>query len=490
MQLFSSVRWFIVLTIFAMLSACGGGSSSSSDGDDSTADTAQGIFIDSPVQGLMYVSGNISGTTDENGQFTYYVNEEVYFYIGSLPLGATIGTEIVTPITLIEGATDATNPAVINMIRLLQTLDSDGDAENGIVITTAMTEIIDSLSLDIDFSLTVAEFEVDSDVLALLEAIPGVSGGTGRTLIDAETAIEHFTVTIEGEGDYDTSDFIEITESEFNDLFDEDQQGVIRWIMQTDGTTTISSEGLSATMSGSSKYVYASVWEQVSGDWYADSCTLDGLMLVETSDETSLEESFEDYCSDLEITYYKSSDGETGKAVMECAGEDFGTVEMTLLSESPEFDLGSASVSFDSYPAVTTTDGICGTFTNTDQEMTSSLTGTIDINSHEITFRVPYQDNYLLFTISFSAEPEAGEYTVVEDMDEDVSDEVEIKISSGSDTEFSATADSPFDFDSVSGTLTLTAVTTTTASGSFDIVTRDDNNINESISGEFNLAVE
>lgn len=120
------------LGLAAMVSACGGGG-----GGDAAAPSSPtvltGYFKDSSVEGLSYQTTTQSGTTGANGQFSYVAGEEVHFSIGGVTLGSATGDEILTPVSLVEGGSSS-SPAVINMVRFLMMLDSDGDPTNGISI--------------------------------------------------------------------------------------------------------------------------------------------------------------------------------------------------------------------------------------------------------------------------------------------------------------------------------------------------------------------
>jgi len=83
-----------------------------------------GQLIDAPVQGVRYVSGSVSGVTGASGEFQYEEGGTIRFYIGEIALGnAVSGKAVITPLDLISGGTIDT-PAVINIARLLQSLDA------------------------------------------------------------------------------------------------------------------------------------------------------------------------------------------------------------------------------------------------------------------------------------------------------------------------------------------------------------------------------
>ena len=127
---------------------CGGSSTSTS------ASVQTGTFVDSPVKGLYYVSGSTSGTTDDNGTFKYESGQTVKFYLGQngALLGETNGSNLVTPLDLSNDGIDGNKTT--NMLLLLQSLDNDANATNGIVIDTAKASKIKSIDLSDDANVT------------------------------------------------------------------------------------------------------------------------------------------------------------------------------------------------------------------------------------------------------------------------------------------------------------------------------------------------
>lgn len=107
------------------------GSSSSDKDDDATVKIgiADGSLVDAPVEGVQYESGSVSGVTGPAGEFRYEVGGMVRFYIGDIPLGGAVpGKAMITPVDLVPDGTLDT-PAVVNIGRLLQSLDAVADDE-------------------------------------------------------------------------------------------------------------------------------------------------------------------------------------------------------------------------------------------------------------------------------------------------------------------------------------------------------------------------
>ncbi len=104
------------------------------------------------MAGLTYsTSAGLSGTTDANGTFSYLggsTTDMVSFKLGGLTLGSAAGASVLTPLDLVAGASIA-DVRVLNRLQLLQSLDSDKNVDNGIVIDTAMVaKLNDTIKLD------------------------------------------------------------------------------------------------------------------------------------------------------------------------------------------------------------------------------------------------------------------------------------------------------------------------------------------------------
>jgi para-nitrobenzyl esterase len=145
------------------------------DSEETTTDPAEalqsGIFTDSPVSGLAYQGKTVSGVTDIDGKFEYSDGDKLSFSIGELYLGAAVGDAQLSPIDLVEGAADGTDQRVNNICVLLQTLDQDGDLNNGIQITSDIADIVTNYADLIDFDQAATDFAADSDVAELVSEL-------------------------------------------------------------------------------------------------------------------------------------------------------------------------------------------------------------------------------------------------------------------------------------------------------------------------------
>ncbi len=183
-----------------LLSACGGGGSSDSNNVNADPPTSTppptpstGVFIDSPVTGLYYETPTYSGTTNTLGEYNYLPGETVTFSVGGIILGSSAAGPVVTPLTLVNGATVATDPVVTNMVRLLLTLDDDGNPDNGITISAATAAAATGQTVDFN----AADLANDPGMSALLPLLPGTPA-----LVDAITAQTHFSATLAAESNW------------------------------------------------------------------------------------------------------------------------------------------------------------------------------------------------------------------------------------------------------------------------------------------------
>jgi len=138
-----------------------------------------GRFVDSAVAGLQYQTATQSGVTDANGTFTYAEGESVTFSIGDIELPAVVGADVVTPLTVFS-TDDLLDLRVMNLARLLQTLDTDADPDNGIDL--AEDANASATGLSVDFNSPQFETQVGNLVAN--------SGSSSVNLVGGQMALE------------------------------------------------------------------------------------------------------------------------------------------------------------------------------------------------------------------------------------------------------------------------------------------------------------
>jgi hypothetical protein len=156
-------------------------------GIDQTGDSKVMIgttLIDGIITGMRYeTSSGFVGYTDANGALKYNLSDNVTFSVGSVVLGtvAASATMISGKVFLQDivgvGLENITDDYVEKLAIFLQTLDNDGDAYNGIVITDEMHALFSDDNFDLE-AITKEEL-----VQLLLD--------NGLTPVDEDEAIQH-----------------------------------------------------------------------------------------------------------------------------------------------------------------------------------------------------------------------------------------------------------------------------------------------------------
>jgi len=144
---------FLWLSLFLILTACGGGGGSN-DSSPNTPNITPLInpgsqykkskFYDLPVSGLFYSTDTWTGYTDKAGEFYYLPGEEISFRLVGVELGTIkAGSQI----SFSDLATDderVYTDKVINLLSLFKVLDKDGNINNGVEISTDFIELLSS----------------------------------------------------------------------------------------------------------------------------------------------------------------------------------------------------------------------------------------------------------------------------------------------------------------------------------------------------------
>ncbi len=150
-----------------------------------------GVLVDAFVAGIGYRTESRTGVTNERGEFDYLPGETVTFFIGDLVFPSAPAKGIVTPLDMAQTLNPAA-PVVLNIARLLQSLDTDGNPNNGITISP----IASQSAAPVDFNLSIAQF-------AALPAVTNLvanSGSVNTTVVSVQQALAHLRDTLEFNG--------------------------------------------------------------------------------------------------------------------------------------------------------------------------------------------------------------------------------------------------------------------------------------------------
>ena len=179
-----TIRMISITIVLFLITACGGQSSEQTQPAELIT-TYTGQFVDNEVIGLKYKTSTEEGVTNATGEFIYQLNEQVTFSIGDIAFPQVLAARVITPLDIFQTA-DINNVAVVNMLRLLQTLDEDGDVANGINISEQTHQA--ATGIIIDFSSNNFDTQVEELVIN--------SGTLNTQLITAAEAVYHFQQTL------------------------------------------------------------------------------------------------------------------------------------------------------------------------------------------------------------------------------------------------------------------------------------------------------
>ncbi|MDR7088867.1 pectinesterase family protein [Cellvibrio fibrivorans] len=207
------IHLLVAVLLSALLSACGGDSkkgtspaSSSPVGiqkssalvQTSSTQTASsqataptpvvGVLVDAFVAGIGYRTATQSGVTNAQGEFNYLPGETVTFFIGALEFPPVPAKAIVTPLDMARSL-NPSSPVVLNIARLLQSLDTDGNPANGISISPAAALV----ATQVDFNLGLSQFAASPAVSNLIAN----SGSSTTTIVPVEQALAHLRDTLQ-----------------------------------------------------------------------------------------------------------------------------------------------------------------------------------------------------------------------------------------------------------------------------------------------------
>ena len=231
-----------------------------------------GQFVDSAVGGIQYERVNINGIavegeTDANGNFEYFRGDRIIFKIGDLKLPEISPKNFVTPLSFFR-TDNPVAPQIANLARLLQSLDTDGNPENGITISPQARFFAqnkgDDESIEEFFNRTPEDFAAAVEPW-LKDAVPENPNLTG--LVSFDQAVAHFVKTLEKDfshfagNAFDPSKFTGEVFNPFIDAPDVIEQSIVfnpETVSEgtaTKGTYTIKIDGVE-TETGTYEFVF------------------------------------------------------------------------------------------------------------------------------------------------------------------------------------------------------------------------------------------
>jgi 6-phosphogluconolactonase len=170
-----------LMFIVGLLAACGGGGGSTSI----SIAPSIGYVVDSPVEGLAYTCGALTGTTGSDGSFLHDSGAACTFKIGNVTIGSfnSAPTDgVVTPHDLAGVSRgDSLNASAVAIAQFLQSLD-DGSASGKIKIPNSVVTALSSVPAQriVDGTTTLTQ--------NTLSNLVSTATANNKTLVSAATA--------------------------------------------------------------------------------------------------------------------------------------------------------------------------------------------------------------------------------------------------------------------------------------------------------------
>ena len=184
-----------VIGASAIMLGCGSSSSTEIPG-------WKGKLVDTSIEGVDWSCEGASGTTKADGVFGACPKGSVVtFSLGSVTLGSVgeISDHIITPQDLVGvKKTDTNNPKVIALAVLFQSLDSDGNASNGIKIERPAILGLEEAVKENNVAGTVASLEPSVIIANVKEAVvkANETGKVTLNTVSTDDAKKHLDIVL------------------------------------------------------------------------------------------------------------------------------------------------------------------------------------------------------------------------------------------------------------------------------------------------------
>ena len=165
------LKFLSSITFIAILAGCGGGGGSNA--------TATAYYKDSSVEGVEYHCGSQTGVTNKDGAFSFEVGQNCEMKLADLTLRNVSANELFDGKIIVED-----NPTVA---AFLQSLDVDGDPDNGITITKEEMQHLKSIIKE----ERINHIPKDSELEVVVEDMHHKSDSYHGHAVSEKVAIEH-----------------------------------------------------------------------------------------------------------------------------------------------------------------------------------------------------------------------------------------------------------------------------------------------------------
>jgi hypothetical protein len=377
----------LTLLTLAVLSACGGGGGGSSDA------TSSGTFINSPTKGIKYSASpsGLSGTTDEDGTYSYKSGDTVTFSLdlgaSTVTLGSTASPSATTSVLSLTVPNGGDPLAVSQVLETLDKGTKDGKMDvsnislsagavltaitNALKTTSVSAADIGTIATGVQTALTAA----GSDTLKY--GTTGVTQNDALTNLSKNSVNQSLVETKIQAMSYDGSSTV---------VDVQDKPAFTNWVYKKNGTTTFASQfgvvasaGLTfdykfpydATHDGRSNGTYVLANSNRNGS-YTTSGNEVGVFSIKNGDTKS-----------YSMTYTNTTTGETGAitgtyllplTLNDVKSKSFLTYGACANGSNNTVTINSSGVTSDTCNQLTGATWSAGPFTNTLQYTESNGT--------------------------------------------------------------------------------------------------------------------
>lgn len=182
MHLARSVQGFVMAAALSLLAGCGG-EGGSDDGGGGSDSTRIGVLTDAAVGGVPYTAtpSGLNGVTNAQGEYEYEPGDSITFTLAGLTFTVAATGEISPATIAAELFPEQGDAATLNLSILFQSLDSDGNPDNGIIVAA-------DAALAGEFDLA---SELGKDPAGFAASLAGHLPD-GYAVADPQEAFEHF----------------------------------------------------------------------------------------------------------------------------------------------------------------------------------------------------------------------------------------------------------------------------------------------------------
>ena len=309
---------FTFIAVLALLTACGGGGG----GGDSTVATSSGVFVNSPTKGIKYLASpsGLTGTTDENGTYSYKAGDTVTFSLdlggSTVTLGSTSSPSATTSILALTVPNGGDPVAVAQVLETLDKSTADGKMDvSGITLSTGttLTAITNALKTS-----SVTSTDIATIAAGVQTALTSTNAGTlkyGSTGVTQNDALTNLSKNSANQSLVETKIKNLAYDGTSTVLNIQDKPAFTNWIVKQGATVEFTSR-FGLLKSSDSTFSFKTIYDQTqdfvtagsyslsesnrTGTW-VDASKNTGTMMMTSGDTKS-----------FAMTYKNTTSGETG----------------------------------------------------------------------------------------------------------------------------------------------------------------------------------